>query len=113
MSKPRSYHYSGTMGHIKDVASSFPKNYVKLLDKGWIKISHPKSEENGHFKFVEKNTHLTIMFDKGVDGKPGWTGRDHYHIFNPKPTGRGDMYLDKDGNPVAKGSSKSHIEPNN
>lgn len=44
-------------------------------------------------------------------GSPGFEGKDHYHQRNPNSTGKGDYYLDIDGNPVPKGSKRSHILP--
>lgn len=44
-------------------------------------------------------------------GSPGFEGKDHYHQRNPNFTGKGDYYLDIDGNPVPKGSKRSHILP--
>lgn len=42
-------------------------------------------------------------------GSPGFEGKDHYHQRNPNSTGKGDYYLDIDGNPVPKGSKRSYI----
>ncbi|RTE06441.1 hypothetical protein EJQ19_22930 [Paenibacillus whitsoniae] len=53
-----------------------------------------------------------VRFDPGKEGAPGFEGKDHYHIDNPNKTGRLDYYLDKNGNPVVKGSKPSHVLPN-
>jgi hypothetical protein len=58
-----------------------------------------------------KKNGLTVRFDKGKKGNPGFGGKDHYHILNPNSTGKHDYYLDKYGNPVAKNSKASHILP--
>lgn len=111
MSKGFGYEYSGTKGHIIGVASSLPGNPQKLLKNGWEDITHPDAKRSGHMKLKETSTGLKIGFDKGTPGKNGYRGRDHYHIFNPDATGNHDLYLDKNGNPVKKGSTKSHILP--
>lgn len=111
MSKGFGYEYSGTKGHIIGVASSLPKNPDSLLKNGWEDISHPDGKTNGHFLLKESSTGLKIGFDKGVPGESGFKGKDHYHMYNPDATGNRDLYLDKNGNPVRKGSSKSHILP--
>ncbi len=50
-------------------------------------------------------------FDKDRPGEPGFSGQDHYHQPNPDSTGKGDHYLDGQGQPVPKGSRPSHILP--
>ena len=52
---------------------------------------------------------MKIEFDKGVKGANGFKGKDHYHIKNPSSTGKSDYYLDINGNPCPKNSTKSHI----
>ena len=111
MSKSLSYHYSGTKGHIVSVASNLPSNGKKLLQQGWEEVSHPKQKVAGSHTYKEKSTGLTIRFDEAKPGAKGYAGKDHYHILNPNATGPRDMYLDKDGNPVAKNSHASHIVP--
>ena len=54
---------------------------------------------------------LSIRFDKGKKGAGGYGGKDHYHVLNPKSTGKHDYYLDKNGNPGPKNSKASHIIP--
>lgn len=112
MSKDNCYHYSGTKGHIVDVASSLPSNPQQLLDSGWEDVSHPQQAASGSFTFKEKSSGLRVRFDKGVPGANGFRGKDHYHILNPNATGNSDLYLDKEANPVRKNSKKSHILPN-
>jgi hypothetical protein len=128
MSKGYSGLYEGTKGgsggngnsssgsSIKEsaanIAQSLPKNPEKLLEKGWHETTHPGMKENTDSRtFSDPKTGLNIRFDKGESGETGFRGKDHYHIENPNRTGKQDFYLDKDGNPVPKGSDKSHILP--
>ena len=113
MSKPLSYKYTGTKGHIVAAASSLPKNPDELLSNGWKEITDPRAKESSNSRvFREDSTGLRIRFDKGTAGENGFKGKDHYHIDNPdakdKKVGR---YLDKNGNPVNKNSKASHILP--
>ena len=111
MSKGFGYQYTGTKGHIVGVAAALPDNPQELLDNGWEDVSHPAQKANGHWELVEKSTGLRIRFDKKVPGTPGFTGKNHYHIYNPNATGNKDLYLDMNGNPVRKGQAGSHILP--
>lgn len=109
MSKGDSYHYSGTRSHILDVISNLPKNPDDLLSQGWQEYINPKKSGGNSRDFYETDTGLRIRFDKGVPGKNGYRGVDHYHIYNPNTTSGKDRYLDSDGNPVPKNSGPSHI----
>jgi len=111
MSKGFGYKYNGTKGHIIGVASSLPSNPNTLFKNGWEDISHADGKKAGHMLLKESATGLKIGFDKKVLGAPGFKGKNHYHIFNPKATSNQDLYLDKNGNPVRKGHAKSHILP--
>ena len=111
MSKGMSYLYSGTKGHIITVASSLPSNPMELVNNGWEDISHPDAANSGHYELKENATGLIIRFDKKVSGASGFRGKDHYHIHNPNATGNHNLYLDKNGNPVRKSSTSSHILP--
>ena len=111
MSKPKSYLYHGTKGHIVDTAHSLPSSPTKLLNNGWEDISNPNEAAHGHFKYKEKSTGLRVRFDKGDSSQSGFRGQDHYHIINPNATGNSDLYLDINGNPVKKNSKQSHILP--
>jgi len=111
MSKGFGYEYTGTKGHIIGVASTLPKNPNKLLKNGWVDITHPDAKKTGHMELQESSTGLKIGFDKGKPGSNGFSGKDHYHIFNPDATGNHNLYLDKNGDPVRKGSKSSHILP--
>lgn len=111
MSKPLSYEYTGTKGHIADVANTLPQNGQGLINKGWEEISHPKQAASGHHTYREPSTGLRIRYDEPTPGASGFAGKDHFHILNPNATGPRDMYLDKNGNPVKKNSKASHILP--
>ncbi len=111
MSKPLSYKYTGTKGHIVSVAGSLPQTGQGLKDKGWEEISRPQQAASGHHTYKEPSTGLRIRYDEPVPGANGFAGKDHYHILNPNVTGTRDMYLDKNGNPVKKNSRASHILP--
>ena len=111
MSKGLSYHYSGTKGHIVSVASSLPSNPLELVKSGWEDISHPKAAASGHYELKEISTGLRIRFDEKVLGASGFKGKAHYHIHNPNASGNHNLYLDKEGNPVRKSSTSSHILP--
>jgi len=111
MSKGFGYEYSGTKGHIIAVASSLPKKLNRLLSNGWEDITHPDAKGTGHMKLKESSTGLTITFDKGTPNANGFRGKDHYHVLNPSADSNKNLYLDKKGNPVRKGSKNSHILP--
>ena len=112
MSKGLSYHYSGTKGHIIEVAASLPPNPTRLVQKGWTEITtFQQAKYSNSREFRETQTGLKIRFDKGIKGKNGFRGIDHYHIYNPAATGNGNLYLDSEGNPVRKGHRNSHILP--
>lgn len=112
MSKPLSYNYTGTKGHIVSVASSLPINPGSLLNNGWKEKTHPAQATNSNSRvFIEESTGLRIRFDGAEAGKSGFAAVDHYHIDNPNATGKKDRYLDADGNAVPKNSKKSHILP--
>ena len=94
------------------VIPSLPKNPSTLLKNGWTETTPTKMKQNSDSQtFHDPKTGFDIRFDKGTPGANGFKGKDHYHIENPNSTGKGDKYLDKDGNPCAKGSKASHIIP--
>ena len=98
-----------TAQRIPNIASNLPKNPDDLLKQGWKEISHPNAAANGHRTFQDPSG-LTMRFDKGKPGQPGFEGVDHYHIENPHATHKKvDKYFDRDGNPVNNGSGPSHI----
>ena len=111
MSKPLTYTYKGTKGHIVSVASNLPSDPHTLLKNGWIDLSDPQAAQAGHMKIREKDSGLILGFDRGTPGASGYKGVNHYHIFNPNATGNSDLYLDKYGNLTRKNSKASHILP--
>ena len=111
MSKPLSYSYNGTKGHIVAIASNLPQTGAGLLEKGWVDISHPSQSSIGSYTYEEPSTGLRIRYDSPTPGASGFKGKDHYHILNPNAKSTRDMYLDAQGNPVAKNSKASHILP--
>ena len=92
-------------------AGALPKNPDDLLNQGYVETSHPDAAAAGHRTFTNPETGDTVRFDEGTPGQPGYEGVDHYHRDNPNSTGKSDTYLDKDGNPVPKGSKPSHLLP--
>ncbi len=89
-----------------------PANPDDLLQQGWEEITHPSEAAAGHRSFRNKETGMVVRADKGEAGRPGNRERDHYHVYNPKSTqGKHDVYLDKNGRPVSRGSNLSHIIP--
>ena len=93
----------------KEIIDSLPANPNDLLKQGWIETTHPNALKNGHRMFENKELGLIIQFDIAKPGAPGFKGINHYHVFNPSSTSDLDLYLDKNGNPVAKKSKASHI----
>ena len=111
MSKGLSYSYSGTKGDIVNIAGSLPNDPKPLLDDTWQDITPAAAKGKGHMLLQDEETGLRIRFDEGEPGANGFKGKNHYHILNPDATGNSDLYLDKNGNPVRKGSKQSHILP--
>ena len=111
MSKKRSYLYSGTKGHIIAVAETLPLTGDGLLARGWEDVSHPKEAERKSYVYREPNTGLKIRYDTPTPGAPGFRGKHHFHILNPKAHNDQDRYLDKNGVPCPNNSNRSHILP--
>jgi len=86
-----------------------PKNPDDLLQQGYKETSTPEAAKVGHRTFENSQTGDKLRFDQGKLGKPGFEGKDHYHRYNPNATGKHDMYLDKNGNPCARGCRASHL----
>jgi hypothetical protein len=80
----------------------------ELLGEGWEETTHPNNN-SGSKDFKNKKTGEEIRWDPGKEGKPGWEGKDHWHRYNPNSTGKKDLYLDRSGNAVSRGSEASHI----
>ncbi len=85
-----------------------PCNPDELSDD-WNETTHPKMKNRR--EFVYKDTNIKIAFDKGIPGIYKHHTVDHWHRYNSNSANRHDRYLDKNGNPVRKGSEKSHIKP--
>ena len=111
MSKGMSYMFRGTKGDIINVASNLPPNGKGLIRQGWEDVSHPRQAATGHYTYKDPDTGLKIRYDAPKEGASGFRGKGHFHILNPSATGPKNLYLDKDGNPVAKNSPASHLLP--
>ena len=113
MSKGRCYIFNGTIGDIIELINSLPPKPNAEFLKEWTEVVIEAAQgRTTSREFYHKKTKLRIRFDLGEEGKPGFKGKDHYHVYNPNMSkGKKDRYLDKDGNPVAKDSNPSHIIP--
>ncbi|WP_438027527.1 DUF6531 domain-containing protein [Sorangium sp. So ce233] len=90
-----------------------PADPNELLNKGWQDVTHPEmAKHSNRREFYNPDLGYKVAFDKGVPGAAGWEAVDHYHVYNPNATSKGDQYLDETGKPVPKGSKQSHIKPN-
>ena len=109
--KGNSGHFSGTSGDIISIDHMLQVTPPNKLANEWKDTTNPKAEENGSNRtsYTNTNNGMKIEFDKGVKGANGFKGKDHYHIKNPSSTGKSDYYLDINGNPCPKNSTKSHI----
>ncbi len=90
-------------------SDGLPSNPDDLTDQGYNEVSHPEAANKGHRTFENPETGDKVRFDEGKPGQPGHEGKDHYHRYNPNGTGKKDMYLDKRGNPCARGCDESHL----
>jgi hypothetical protein len=88
------------------------------LDDSWEDVTPDEQRENTpNRRFKHKGTEEEIEFHPGrrnPDGSPGpgKGGRDHWHRYNPlRKHNKRDLYLDRNGNPVARDSKPSHIYP--
>lgn len=112
MSKSPSGHFKGTKGNIISLIRSLPKKPNKKFFEEWEDITAPAAKQNSESRvYKHKETGLEVRFDPAKEGANGFEGKDHWHVYNPNKTGKKDYYLDKDGNPVPKGSKASHIIP--
>ena len=89
----------------------WPADPNDLVKEGWVETSDPRAAASGRRTFTNPATGEEIAFDKGRPGQPGFEGQDHYHRPNPNSTGKRDANLDANGNPVPRGSTRSHILP--
>lgn len=85
-----------------------PPNSPESLGEDWEESTSPENN-SGSRDFTNKKTGEKIRWDPGKKDKPGWEGKDHWHRYNPNSTSKKDLYLDRFGNPVKKGSNASHI----
>ena len=65
MSKPLSYEYTGTKGHITDIANTIPQNGQGLIDRGWEEISHPKTQQRYQTMFRQIQNPILDLSQKG------------------------------------------------
>ena len=59
--------------------------------------------ESSSWDFRHKDSGEKLRYDPGKEGK------NHWQRFNPNSSGKRDLYLDRFGNPVSRGSNASHI----
>lgn len=95
----------------KDKSGELPENPDDLLEDGYEETTHPNAQKQGIRTFHNPKTGDEVEFHKGRPNETGWKAKDHWHRYNPNTTGKRDLYLDRNGNPVPKGSDESHIEP--
>ncbi len=88
---------------------ALPANPDDLVKGGWIETTNPQAAARGRREFKNPGTEEEIAFDRGRPGRPGFEGQDHCHRTNPGSTGKRDASLDANGNPVPRGSKRSHI----
>jgi len=99
-----------TIPKVNDIDWNDPPKSPDELGDDWEDVTHPEQEKNsqGSKDFKNKKTGEKIRWDpknkKGEDDP-------HWHRYNPKSTGKKDYYLDKNNNPVPKGSAASHLRP--
>ncbi|WP_127125374.1 RHS repeat domain-containing protein [Pseudoflavitalea rhizosphaerae] len=87
---------------------SNPPSSPDELGDGWNDVTDPRNK-SGSKEYQNQETGEKIRWDPGKQGENGWEGKNHWHRYNPNSTGKKDLYLDKSGNPVARGSHPSHI----
>lgn len=101
----------GGVSKLKKVAKrGLPTNPDDLLKRGYKETTHPEAAKRGHRTF-ENSDGDKVRFDQGKPGKNGFEGRGHYHRYNPDATSKRNQYLDKNGNPCARGCDASHLLP--
>ncbi|MDX1994222.1 MAG: RHS repeat-associated core domain-containing protein [bacterium] len=79
-----------------------------LIAEGWVENFENRSPNRRTFV---NSDGIKISYEEGIRGAYGWSGIDHFHVYNPNnPTGHDRiLYLDINGNPVPKNSKPSHI----
>lgn len=112
MSKGEGYAFKGTKGDLVHLIQNLPPRPNKKFFEDWNDTTNPKAREKVQNRWYEhKETGLRIRFDPAQPGKPGFAGKDHYHVYNPNKTNKLNAYLDENGNPTYDGSNPSHILP--
>ena len=97
---------------LKFGIGNMPKNPGQLVKNGWKDVTPEGMAKNtASREFLDPSTGMKVRFEPGKPGAKGFEGQDHYHVYNPNSTGKGDYYLDINGDPVPKGSKGSHILP--
>ncbi len=99
---------AGSEGESSQVDWNNPVRPEQLGDT-WKETTSNENKSGNHKEYSNTETGEKVRFDKGVSGAKGYEGKDHYHRYNPKSTGKKDKYLDKNGNPCKQGSKASHI----
>jgi len=83
------------------------------LSADWEEVTHEVRLTNSNRRdYRNKVTGEEIAFDKGIPGKGRFQEKNHWHRYNPFSTNKRDLYLDKNGEVVPKGSNDSHIQTN-
>ncbi|MBK8395837.1 MAG: hypothetical protein IPL26_11445 [Leptospiraceae bacterium] len=107
----------GVINPTKGIDWTNPPNSPEKLGSEWVEVTEPEKVKNTDSRiFMNRVSKERISFDRKTPGKDGFSGKDHWHRFNPLPIegkNKMDYYLDECGKPVKKGSSKSHIEVKN
>lgn len=89
---------------IQELISKTPQ---QLQTEGWEDISDPRMVMYTQSRLLRHPiTGLLIRFDRGKEGRLGFSALDHYHVYADE---KGTNYYDKEGNIVKKGSKASHI----
>ena len=102
----------GKINNKRFKTNNLPKNPDELMKNGWEDVTPDGMAKNTTSReFINSKTGDKVRFDAGKEGANGFEAKNHYHIYNPNSTGKGDYYLDVKGNPVSKNSKSSHILP--
>ncbi len=102
----------GEEGKSSAIDWSNPPSPEKLGAE-WKETTSDKNKTGGYKEYTNIKTGEKVRYDEGKSGTEGYKGKDHYHRYNPNSTSKKDKYLDKNGDPVAHGSSESHLPMNN
>ena len=95
----------------KTIIQDLP-NHPSGLNASWVDVTHPEQRANTLSReYLHTESNLRVRFDEGKPGANGFEGINHWHVMNPNSQGSRDLYLDVNGNPVARGSKASHIVP--